>query len=290
MPRELEIGRLDMNLFGTMPPGEIIWLIGALALGGVVTGILAGVFGVGGGAVIVPVLAEIFDRLDVAEDVQMHLAVGTSLAIIVPTAIRSYFSHRARGNVDDDALRAWLAPVALGAVAGVVGAAFVTSDALKIVFAVFATCMSANLLFGRDDWRLGDELPSSPVTGLWGFWIGALSAVIGIGGGALGALFLTAYGRPIHKAIGTSAGLGALIALPSAVAYALTGLPHHVDLPPFSIGYVSLIGLALMAPISVLAAPLGVKIAQGMSRRTLRTAFGCFLALVALRFAVDIVG
>lgn len=277
-----------MTVFASLPMSELLWLAGALALGGMVTGVLAGVFGVGGGAVIVPVLAELFHHLDVADRFDMHLAVGTSLAIIIPTAIRSYLAHRKRGSVDPVALRAWLAPVAVGSLAGVLIAALVSSDALKVVFALFALAMSANLLFGRDDWRLADDLPGFATTAAWGFGIGALSALIGIGGGALGALFLTAHNRPIHVAIGTSSGLGALIAIPGAIGYAVAGFPHQAELPPLSVGYVSLIGFALMAPISVLVAPLGVRLAHGLTRPQLRRAFGCFLALVAVRFLWDL--
>lgn len=277
-----------MSLLASLPIGDIIELVLGLVLGGVVTGILAGVFGVGGGAVIVPVLALLFDHLDVAEDVQMQLAVGTSLAIIIPTSIRSFRAHAIRGSVDRRALRAWLVPVALGSISGAAVAAFVSSDALKLVFALFGLGMSANLLFGRDDWRLGDDLPGWGATSIWGYGIALLSALIGIGGGALGALFLKLHNRPIHVAIGTSSGLGALIAIPGAIGYAVAGLPQLAKLPPLSIGYVSLIGFALMAPISVLAAPLGVRLAHGLSKRKLTIGFGLFLALVAVRFIVDL--
>lgn len=277
-----------MSLLGSLPAGDVAWLVGALVLGGVVTGILAGVFGVGGGAVIVPVLAEIFDRLDVAPDVQMHLAVGTSLAIIIPTSIRSYYSHRARGSVDVEALKTWLIPVPAGAIAGAAVAGYVPSDALKVVFVLFALGMSFNLLFGRDDWRLADRLPGKVMMAVWGFAIGALASLIGIGGGGIATIVLAAYGMTIHRAIGTSAGLSAVVALPAAAAYALTGLPHQAELPPLSIGYVSLLAAMVMAPVSVLAAPLGVKLAHGLSRRALRIAFGSFLGLVALRFVIDL--
>jgi uncharacterized membrane protein YfcA len=277
-----------MDVLASLPLRELVELALGLVAAGVITGVLAGVFGVGGGAVIVPVLAELFDHIGVPEALQMQLAVGTSLAIIIPTSIRSYRAHRARGSVDEDALKAWVAPVAVGAVAGVAVAAYVGSDALKAVFALFALAMSANLLFGSADRRLADGLPSRWVTGLWGFLIAVLSALIGIGGGTLGTLFLTLHNRPIHKAIGTSSALGALIAIPAALGYAVAGLPHMGELPPLSIGFVSLIGLVLMAPISVLAAPLGVRIAHLLTRRQLTIAFGLFLALVSVRFAFDI--
>lgn len=277
-----------MDMIASLPLAELLELGLGLVVAGVLTGLLAGLFGVGGGAVIVPVLAELFDHIGVADDVEMQLAVGTSLAIIIPTSIRSFRAHRARGSIDDDALKVWLAPVALGAVTGVGIAAYVSSDALKLIFVAFAAAMSANLIFGRSDWRLADGLPRPAVTATWGFAIAVLSALIGIGGGALGALFLTLHNRPIHRAVGTSAALGTLIAVPGAIGYALAGLPHLGDLPPLSVGYVSLIGFLLMAPISVATAPLGVRIAHGMSRRQLSVAFGLFLAFVALRFAYDV--
>jgi uncharacterized membrane protein YfcA len=276
------------DLFGATPISEIVELALALLAAGVVTGVLAGLFGVGGGAVIVPVLAELFDHIGVRDDVEMQLAVGTSLAIIIPTSIRSFRSHQARGSVDEVALKAWIVPVMVGAVLGAGVAGYVTSDTLKWVFAIFAAAMSANLIFGREDWRLAEELPGRAVIGLWGFVIAVLSALIGIGGGTLGTLFLTLYGRPIHKAIGTSAGLGALISIPAALAYVAAGWPHTAALPPLSLGFVSLIGVALMAPVSVLCAPIGVRIAHGLSKRKLTVAFGIFLALVSARFVQDI--
>jgi uncharacterized membrane protein YfcA len=277
-----------MDLLASIPNGELATLAIGLVIAGIFGGVLAGVFGIGGGAVLVPVLAELFDRLDVAEDAQMHLAVGTSLAIIIPTTLRSLGAHRARGSVDEVALKAWIVPAAVGAAVGSAIAAVASSDALKIVFAVFALSMSANLLFGRPDWRIADVLPARPITALWGFVIAILSVLIGIGGGALATLFLTLYGRPIHKAVGTSAGLGALIAIPGAIGYAIAGWPHLAELPPLSIGYVSVVGLMLTAPISVLAAPLGVRLAHGLSKATLRRAFGVYLALVATRFLFDL--
>jgi uncharacterized membrane protein YfcA len=279
-----------MDFVASLPNGELATLAAYLALGGVVAGILAGLFGVGGGAIIVPVLAELFDHFGVPDEVAMPLAVGTSLAIIIPTSLRSFASHRARGSVDEAALRAWILPAAAGAVTGAAIASSIGSDALRMVFALFAVSMAANLLFGREHWRLAENLPSRPVVALWGFLIAVLSALIGIGGGALGVLFLTLYNRPIHEAVGTTAGLGALIAVPGAIAYAVAGLPHLGDLPVLSVGFVSVIGFALMAPISVLTAPIGVRIAHGLTKRQLRLAFGLFLATVSTRFFWEVLG
>ncbi|MFD1331927.1 sulfite exporter TauE/SafE family protein [Methylopila musalis] len=277
-----------MDTVSALPLQELVELGLGLLAAGVITGVLAGLFGVGGGAIIVPVLVVLFDHIGVGDSVEMQLAVGTSLAVIVPTSLRSFRAHRARGTIDDEALKAWILPVALGAVAGAAIAAFVTSDALKAVFAVFALFMAGNLLFGRESWRLSSELPRRAVTGVWGFVIAVLSALIGIGGGTLGTLFLQLHGRPIHTAIGTSSGLGALISIPAAIGYVVAGWPHMAELPPLSLGFVSLVGVAILAPVSVISAPLGVRIAHGLSRRTLTIAFGLFLTLVSARFFYDL--
>jgi uncharacterized membrane protein YfcA len=147
--------------------------------------------------------------------------------------------------------------------------------------------MSVKLAFGRDDWRLGDDLPRNPLVELFGVFVGAVSTLLSIGGGAFVTTMLTLYGRTIQRAVGTSAGIGALIALPGAIGLAWAGW-GEAGLPPFSLGYVSLIGAALMIPTSVLAAPWGARLAHGISRRSLELAFAALLSTVGLRFLVSL--
>ena len=276
-----------MTLFG-FPAGELALIAVALTAAGAVTGILAGVFGVGGGAVIVPVLYELFRILGVPEDVRMALCVGTSLAIIIPTSISSYRAHKARGTVDMDILRAWAAPVVIGTALGALIARWAPPAIFQMVFVLVAG-VNAVRLIGNLKWKLGDDMPKGPLMQAFGLMIGILSALMGIGGGQISNMLMNFYGRPIHQAVSTSAGLGLLIALPGAIGYMLAGW-GKAGLPALSIGYVSLLGLALFAPVSIFTAPLGVKLAHAMSKRALEIAFGVFLAVVSLRFVVTLLG
>jgi uncharacterized membrane protein YfcA len=274
-------------LFG-IPLGELALIAVALAAAGAVTGVLAGVFGVGGGAVIVPVLYELFRILGVPEDVRMALCVGTSLAIIIPTSISSYKAHKARGTVDMNILRAWAVPVVIGTILGALVARWAPPAVFKLVFVLVAG-VNALRLIGNLNWKLGDDLPKGPLMRVYGFVIGVLSALMGIGGGQIANMLMTFHSRPIHQAVSTSAGLGLLIALPGAIGYMIAGWDKS-GLPPLSIGYVSILGLVLFAPISIFTAPWGVKLAHAMSKRTLEVAFGIFLACVSLRFIVSLLG
>ena len=144
-----------------VPLDELAWLVLLVLAGGVVTGILAGLFGIGGGGIIVPILYEVFGALGVPADVRLQLCVGTSIVIIVPTNIRSFLAHRRKGAVMMDVVRVWAIPAVLGVAVGAAIAAFAPGTVLKIAFVVVASTISARLLFGRDAWRLGAELPGS---------------------------------------------------------------------------------------------------------------------------------
>ena len=270
---------------------ELLWLgLGLLAAGGA-TGILAGLFGVGGGAVIVPILYELFTYMGVPEAVRMPLCVGTSLAIIIPTSIRSYKAHLTRGAVDTSLLRLWAVPVVIGVLVGSVIARYASAEVFKTVFVVVAGVSGIRLLFGKDSWRFGEELPGKSAIRVVGVVIGVLSALMGIGGGQLSNLFMTFYNRPIHQAVATSSGLGVLISLPGAIGYIYAGWPRAAEFPdvavmqpPLALGYVSVVGFLLFIPTSILAAPYGAKLAHSLSKRRLEVAFGVFLLLICLRF------
>jgi uncharacterized membrane protein YfcA len=270
---------------------EIGFLAVALLASGAATGLLAGVFGVGGGAVIVPVLYWCFGLLGVPEDIRMPLCVGSSLAIIIPTSIRSYNAHRAKGAADTAIVRAWAVPVVLGVVIGSLVARYAPAALFKGVFAAIAFVSAIRLLFGAESWRLPGELVvgSLPMR-IYGFGIGVLSTLMGIGGGQLSNIFMSLYGRPIHQAIATSAGLGVLISIPGALGAIYAGWPQMARLPPFSLGYVSFIAFVLVAPTSLLMAPVGASLAHRLSKRRLETAFGVFLMLVSLRFMASLAG
>jgi len=271
-----------------VPLNELLWLALAIVIAGVITGLLAGLFGIGGGAVIVPVLYEVFRLLGVPEEVRMQLCVGTSIAIIVPTTIRSYLAHREKGLVIPQVIRLWAAPAVLGVVCGAVIAAFAPAAVFKIAFVIIAAFIAIKFLFAGDRWNLGDELPGTALMSVYGFGIGLAGSLMGVSGGSLSNIVLTLYGKPIHNAVATSAGLGVPITIVGALGYIAAGLPHEALLPPLSLGFVSLIGLAVMAPLSSLTAPYGAKLAHKMSRRTLEITFASYLLLISLRFVVSL--
>ena len=269
--------------------GDLVGLVAAVIAAGLVTGLLAGLFGIGGGAVIVPVLFEVFRLLGVPEDVRMQLCVGTSLAIIVPTTLRSYRAHRARGLVLTEVLRAWTAPAIAGIAVGSVAAAFAPAGLFKGAFAIVAGLIAAKLLVGRDSWALGDDLPGRPAMTAYGFLIGTASSLMGISGGSLVTMVLTLYRKSIHQAIATSSGLGVPITISGTIGYALAGLRHQSELPPLSIGFVSVIGVLMIAPVSSYVAPLGARLAHALPRRRLEIGFGLFLLAAALRFVLSLI-
>src|ERR1051326_7348130 len=161
-----------------VPPGEIAWLVILILASGVVTGVLAGVFGIGGGAVIVPVLFEIFRILGVPDDVRMQLCVGTSLAVIVPTSVRSYRVHREKGLVVPEVMRLWAVPAVVGVALGSIAAAFAPSGLFKAVFAAVAALIAARLLFGREEWVIADRLPGRAGMTGYGFLVGLCSSLM----------------------------------------------------------------------------------------------------------------
>jgi len=266
-----------------LPIAEIAIFSFAVAVSGVVSGLLAGVFGIGGGAVLVPVFYQVLGALGVDEAVRMHLAVGTSLAIIIPTSIRSFTGHRAKGVVDMDLLRSFLIPVPIGVFLASLTAAFISSEGLRIIFAVITLIVAFRLLFNRDSWRMGANLPGQPALGIVGLVIGYFSTLMGIGGGVLNNTFMTLFGRPMHQAVATSSGVGVLIAIPGTIGYIWAGWGNPL-LPIASTGYINWIGVALIIPIAILVTPWGVRIAHAASKRQLEIGFGLFCVFVSLRF------
>jgi len=276
-------------IFG-VPVGELMWLAAAIIVGGIIAGFLAGLFGVGGGVVVVPVLFEVFRLLGVPEAVHMQLAIGTSLAIMVPTNIRSHLTHHATGAADSGLVRRWTPLAIAGTVVGAGIATVAPGSVFKIAFVVMAIVTATKLLFARASWRVADDLPHHPLVNGFGFLVGLVSALTGLSGGSLCTMVLTLYGRPIHNAVATSAGLIIPITITGALGYVLAGLPHQALLPPFSVGFVSLIGFALMAPVSSLTASYGARFAHALPKRHLEISLGLFLLVAAVRLLVSLVG
>jgi uncharacterized membrane protein YfcA len=273
-----------------VPVSELLLLAALIIVAGVITGVLAGLFGIGGGALIVPVLYEVFRVLGVPDEVRFQLCVGTSIAIIVPTNVLSFRIHRDKGAVMMDVVRQWALPAVVGVAAGSAIAGFASAAVLKLAFVLVGSVIALKLLIGRDSWRLADDLPGRAAMTGYGFFVGLCASLMGISGGSIANMILTLHGRSIHSAVATSAALGVPITIAGTIGYVIAGLPHQALLPPFSVGFVSLIGFALMAPVSSFTAPYGARLAHALSKRSLEIAFGCFLLIVCVRFIVSLVG
>jgi uncharacterized membrane protein YfcA len=273
-----------------VPVSELLLLAALIIVAGVITGVLAGLFGIGGGALIVPVLYEVFRVLGVPDEVRFQLCVGTSIAIIVPTNVLSFRIHRDKGAVMTDVVRQWAVPAVVGVAAGSAIAGFASAAVLKLAFVLVGSVIALKLLIGRDSWRLADDLPGRAAMTGYGFFVGLCASLMGISGGSIANMILTLHGRSIHSAVATSAALGVPITIAGTIGYLIAGLPHQALLPPFSVGFVSLIGFALMAPVSSFTAPYGARLAHALSKRSLEIAFGCFLLIVCVRFIVSLVG
>ena len=272
--------------FSTMG-GELGTLALGLAMAGVVSGLVAGLLGVGGGIVIVPVMYQVLRAVGVDQGLCMHLAVGTSLACIIPTSLASLGAHNKKGAVDWTLLKRWVGPMLLGVIAGSLLAGIARGQTLTLIFGLIAMPVAAQLAFGKESWRLADHLPSGVIGALPPFVIGWVSTMMGIGGGMLGVPTQTLSGVPIHRAVGTAAAFGAIISVPGAIGAAIAGWGVQ-GLPPFSYGYVNLMGFAIIAPVAFFMAPLGARIAHMTDNNRLRKLFGLFVAITAAKMLWEV--
>ncbi len=271
-----------MEFLSALPPGDLALLIVILAAAGLLAGLTGGMLGIGGGIVMVPVFYEILHQAGVSQDAAMHVAVGTSLSTIVFNSLRSAAAHSKRGALDWGLLRRFGPAVFMGAILGAVLAAFIGGAGLKAFFGIVATIFAFYIAFAPLNWVLSPQIPNHPLSHLGAAILGCVSALMGIGGGTFGVTAMTLCGVAIHRAVATGAGLGVLIGAPAALGFMLLGLSQP-NLPPLSIGYVSWGALLILAPTSILAAPLGARIAHALPVRTLRVVFGIFLAASGLR-------
>jgi uncharacterized membrane protein YfcA len=260
---------------------ELLPLIIVLGITGLVAGFAAGLLGVGGGIVSVPVLEYALRFADVPDEHRMHVAVATSLAAIIPTSISSARMHHARGAMDWELARNWAVPMLVGASLGSLLAAHAPLAVLAGVFGSVATLIALKMLLPLDDLRVSDHVPRGAGGVSLAATIGGISAMMGIGGGTLTVPTLNLCGYPIHRAVGTAAFFGIFISVPGTIIF-LCAQPA-VHLPWATVGYVSVVGLALIAPGSMLMAPVGARVAHALSKRRLSQAFGVFLVVVGAR-------
>jgi uncharacterized membrane protein YfcA len=258
-------------------------LIGIGAFAGVVGGLL----GVGGGIVLVPAFFYAFGHLGYGGDQLMQICVATSMATIVITSLRSVSSHNKKGAVEWEVLKTWGPTLVIAAAIGTFVAGKVSSMTLQAVFGTLAGFAGLWMAFGRDNWRLGQTMPTQPVRSLLAGAVGFFSAMMGIGGGTFGVPLMTLYGMPIHRAVATASGFGVLIAVPSLLGFLF--LPV-ADAPPYSVGAVNIPAFLVVIGTTLLTTPLGVHLAHAMNPKPLKRAFAVFLTLVALNMLRKVLG
>lgn len=265
---------------GGLPVSELLLMAGAVGAAGALAGLVAGLFGVGGGTVIVPAVFYAFAVLGVGGEANLHVAIGTSLAVIVATSFRSLAAHRKHGAVDEAVLRAWTPWIALGGLIGAGVASFMGQQGLGLVYAGCVLVVAAQMGLGRESWRVAQDLPTGPARAGIGSGIGLLSALMGVGGGALGGMLMTLCGRSIHQAVATASGFGLAIGIPAALGFVVSGWSAD-GRPPLSLGYVNVPSALIMGLLTTAVAPYGARLAHRLDRKTLRRAFAIFLALTA---------
>jgi uncharacterized protein len=262
---------------------EIAWIAASLAAAGLLMGFLAGLLGIGGGAILVPILYEIFSVLGVDPSVRLHLSIGTGLAAMVPTTLRSFQSHLRTGTVDTQFVRSLTVPVVSGVVIGSLVARIAAQDVLAALWAACAALLALRLLLGREDWQLGHKVPGNPIRAVFGVVVGLFSTLMSIGGAAFVTAFLTLYGRKIHQAVATSTGIGPMIAIPGTLGFIWAGWGNP-DTPFGSLGYVNLLGAAVVVPLGIAMVPLGARISHRLPRRRLELFVATLLGIISVRF------
>jgi uncharacterized membrane protein YfcA len=254
--------------------GLLLMVIGAVA------GVLAGLLGVGGGIVLVPAFFYAFQTLGYDGPQLMQMCLATSLATIIVTSLRSVHGHNKKGAVDWDILRTWAPGIVVGAVLGVMLVAQLRSTTLQAIFGVLALIVGLYMGFGRADWRLGQAMPTGVLRAVLSPVMGFLSVLMGIGGGSFGVPLMSLFNTPIHRAVATAAGFGVLIAVPSVIGFLLVQMTAGV--PPLTVGAVNLVAFVIIIAMTLITAPLGVKLAHAMDPKPLKRVFAVFLVLVAV--------
>lgn len=277
MPATLLLIQMETPMPDTMlliQMGVLLAFIGAFA------GVLAGLLGVGGGIVLVPAFFYSFQTLGYDGPQLMQMCLATSLATIIVTSVRSVLSHNKKGAVDWNILRGWAPGIVIGAVIGMLVVAQLRSSTLQGIFGGLALIVGLYMGLGRSHWRLGAAMPRGITRALLSPAVGFLSVLMGIGGGSFGVPLMSLYATPIHRAVATAAGFGVLIAVPSVIGFLF--VPMVTAAPPLTIGTVNLVAFGIVIAMTLITAPLGVRLAHAMDPKPLKRVFAVFLILVAL--------
>ena len=267
--------------------GEIINLLSVLAISAAVAGFMAGLLGVGGGIIMVPALYYAFTVLDFELVTRMHLAVGTSLAIIIPTSIISTKTHMEYDAVDFKMVKSFGIFILIGVIAGTFLAVNLKTPTLVLFFSIFAFMVGLFFIFLREKLVENPKTISHVVKNISGIIIGFISVPLGIGGGSLMVPFMRTFGYDIRKSIGTAAAVGFLISLSGTITMIMGGKIIDNINTPFSVGYINLLGFAVFVPVTMIMARLGAKAVYKIDKKLLSKIFGTFLLIVSIRSFVE---
>ena len=261
-------------------------LIFTILLTSVAVGLLSGLFGLGGGTIVVPLLFYVLPTLGMNPDYVMHVAVGTSFLTMVATTLSSTIAHSRNKKVSIEILKTFAPSILVGIAAGLVSAKFIKSSSMQLIFGVVIALVAINMMFGKKRALVKIQIPVY-VEAIIGFGIGYISSLIGIGGASLAIPVFLYLGYDISKAIGTSAAIGMLISLPSSIGYIICGLGKDVMLP-YTLGFVNLLIFVILAPVAVLMAPVGVKINKKMNKDVLKKIFAVFLIYTSIKMLMTL--
>ena len=274
-------------MFETISNSDLITLVTVLAISATVSGFMAGLLGVGGGIIMVPALYFAFETLNFDPSTIMHLSLGTSLAIIIPTSIMSTKTHMQYDAVDFKLIKSFGLFVAGGVLLGTVFASNLETPRLVLIFSVFAFCVGLFFIFFRE--KLGETPRDIPlkIKSFIGTCIGFISVPLGIGGGSISVPFMRLFGYSIRNAIGTSAALGFVISVVGAITMSFSGSVFDDVNSPLSIGYVNIPGFLVFVPVTMIMAPIGARLVHKIEKKLLSRIFGCFLIVIAIRSFVE---
>ena len=267
--------------------GELINLLAVLGISAAVAGFMAGLLGVGGGIIMVPALYYAFTVLDFELVTRMHLAVGTSLAIIIPTSIISTKTHMEYDAVDFKMVKSFGIFILIGVIAGTFLAVNLKTPTLVLFFSIFAFMVGLFFIFLREKLVENPKTISEIVKNISGIVIGFISVPLGIGGGSLMVPFMRTFGYDIRKSIGTAAAVGFLISLSGTITMIMGGKIIDNINTPFSVGYINLLGFAVFVPVTMIMARLGAKAVYKIDKKLLSKIFGTFLLIVSIRSFVE---
>jgi uncharacterized protein len=260
---------------------ELLPFVIGLLITGALSGVLAGLLGIGGGGIVVPALALALAAMGYGGDIGQHVAVASSLAIIIPIGISSARSHYAKGALDLPTVKLWAPVVAIATLVGGLSAGFFSGTMLQLVFGIMAFFIAANIFLPFQQRLMSCVGGSGMAHRTCAAVIGYLCALMGIGGGALTVPTLVAFGLPMHTAVGTGAAIGVPIALAGALGFLISGW-NASGLPPLSLGYINLPAVVLIGGIASVTAPFGAKLAHNLEARTLKRVLAVFLVLVGV--------